>query len=126
MAQCLKSDKIKVNPSCFTVLSAITGCWHTKLRHVRYVKFGDNLQKRSKSIANRRVEDLKARNGYTKYTTRLFHGPWHDPVGQRICAQPFGMWNRLRFKPFLQVSQISQKRKGDANKQDFEMLNLKC
>ena len=37
---------------------------------------------------------------------KLFHGPWHDPVGQRICAEPFWMWNRCRFHPFLQVSQI--------------------
>ena len=37
------------------------------------------------------------------------------------------MWNRLRFHPFLQVSQIFQRRKSDANKQDFEnKLNLTC
>ena len=37
------------------------------------------------------------------------------------------MWNTLRFHPFLQVSQIFQRRKSDANKQDFEnMLNLTC
>ena len=37
------------------------------------------------------------------------------------------MWNRLRFIRFLQVSQIFQRRKSDANKQDFEnMLNLTC
>ena len=75
-----------------------------------------------KSIANRRVEDWDARNGHTKDTTRLFHGPWHKPVGQHICA-----WNRLRFHPFLQVSQIFQRRKSNANKQDFEnKLNLTC
>ena len=35
------------------------------------------------------------------------------------------MWNRLRFVRFLQVSQILQRRKSDANKQDFEnKLNL--
>ena len=35
------------------------------------------------------------------------------------------MWNRLRFIRFLQVSQIFQRRKSDANKQDFEnKLNL--
>ena len=76
-----------------------------------------NMQK---SIANRRVEDWEARNGRTKDTTRLFHGPWHDPVGEHICAQPFRMWNTLRFHPLLQVSQIFQRRKSDANKQDFE------
>ena len=35
-----------------------------------------------KSIANRRVEDWEASKGHTKDTTRLFHGPWHDPVGK--------------------------------------------
>ena len=66
-------------------------------------------------------------SGRTKDTTRLFHGPWHDRVGEHICAQPFRMWNRLRFYPFLQVSQIFQRRKSDANKQDFEnKFNLTC
>ena len=37
------------------------------------------------------------------------------------------MWNRLRFICFLQVSQIFQRRKSDANKQDFEnKFNLTC
>ena len=37
------------------------------------------------------------------------------------------MWNRLCFIRFLQVSQIFQRRKSDANKQDFEnKLNLTC
>ena len=37
------------------------------------------------------------------------------------------MWNRLRFIRFLQVSQIFQRRKRDANKQDFEnKFNLTC
>ena len=37
------------------------------------------------------------------------------------------MWNRLRFIRFLQVSQIFQRRKIDANEQDFEnKLNLTC
>ena len=37
------------------------------------------------------------------------------------------MWNRLCFIRFLQVSQIFQRRKSDANKQDFESkLNLTC
>ena len=39
-----------------------------------------------KSIANRRVEDWEASNGHTKDTTQLFHGPWHTPVGEHICA----------------------------------------
>ena len=37
------------------------------------------------------------------------------------------MWNRLRFIRFLHVSQIFQRRKSDANKQDFEnKFNLTC
>ena len=37
------------------------------------------------------------------------------------------MWNRLRFICFFRVSQIFQRRKSDANKQDFEnKLNLTC
>ena len=78
-----------------------------------------------KSIANRRVEDWEASSGHTKDTTRLFHGPWHDPVSKYL--HPCRMWNRHRFHPFLQVSQIFQRRKSDANKQDFEnKLNLTC
>ena len=66
-------------------------------------------------------------NGHTKDTTRLFHGPWHDAVGEHICAQPFSMWNRLRFSNVMQVSPIFERRKSDANKQDFEnKLNLTC
>ena len=70
---------------------------------------------------------LEASNGHTKDTTRLFHGPWHDAVGEHICVQPFRMRNRLRSIRFLQVSQIFQRRKRDANKQDFvNILNLTC
>ena len=37
------------------------------------------------------------------------------------------MWNRLRFSKVMQVSPIFQRRKSDANKQDFEnKLNLTC
>ena len=122
-----KSDTIKANARGFSVVSTITECWHTKFRHVRYVHFSESLQKHWKSIANRRVEDWEASNGHTKDTTRLFHGPWHDAVGEHICVQPFRMWNRLPFHMFMQVSQIFQRRKSDANKQDFEnKLNLTC
>ena len=80
-----------------------------------------------KSIASRRVEDWEASNGHTKATTRMFHGPWHVSLCEHICALPFRMWNRLRFIRFLQVSQVFQRRKSDANKQDFESkLNLTC
>ena len=40
---------------------------------------------------------METSKGQTKGTTRLFHGPWHDAVGEHICAQPFSMWNRLCF-----------------------------
>ena len=92
-----KSNTMKANARCFTVVLAITECWHTIFRHVRYVKFGESLQKHSKSIANRGVEDWEASIGHTKDTTPLFHGPWHNPVGEHIRAQLFRMWNRLRF-----------------------------
>ena len=83
-----------------------------------------NMQK---SIANRRVEDWEASNGRTKDTTQLFHGPWHDPVGEHICAQPFRMWNRLRSHPFFAGLTNISKTQSDANKQDFEnMLNFTC
>ena len=122
-----KSDTIKANARCFSVVSTITEWWHTKFGHVRYVYFRESLQKLWKSIANRRVEDWEASNGHTKDTTRLFHCPWHDAVAEHICAQPFRMWNRLRFHMFMQVSLIFQRRKSDANKQDFEnKLNLIC
>ena len=66
----------------------------------------------------------KASNGHTKDTTRLFHCPWHDPVGEHISVQPFRMWNTLRFWNF---SQLFQRCKSDANKQDFENKpNLTC
>ena len=84
------------------------------------VYISESLQKHWKSIANRWVQDREASNGHTKDTTRLFHGPWHDAVGEHICAQPFRMWNRLRFHMFMQVSQIFQRRKSNTNKQDFE------
>ena len=122
-----KSDTIKANARRFSVVLTITECWHTKFWHVRYVYFSESLQKHWKFIANRQVEDWEASNGHTKDTTRLFHGPWHDAVGEHICARQFRMWNRLRFQMFMQVSQIIQRCKSDANKQDFEKkLNLTC
>ena len=67
-----------------------------------------------KPIANCRVKNWEASNGHIKDTIRLFRGPWHDPVGEHICAQSFRMWNRLRFHPFLQVSNKSCKYFKDA------------
>ena len=43
-----KLDTMKANVRCFTIVSAITECWHSKFRHVRYVLFGESLQKHSK------------------------------------------------------------------------------
>ena len=77
-----------------------------------------------KSIANRWIEDWKASNGHTKDTTRLFHGPWHDPVGEHVCAQPFRMWNRLRFHPLLQASQIQRNPSGKARNVSIKLQNL--
>ena len=122
-----KWDTIKANARGFSVVLTITELWHTKFRHVRYVYFSESLQKHWKSFDNRRVEDWEASNGHTKDTIRLFYGPLHDAVGEHICAQPFRMGNRLSFHMFMQVSQIFERRKSDANKQDFEnKLNLTC
>ena len=117
---CWKSDTITRQMHAVLVL-------FRQLPNVDIQKFGMwgmyNLTKAYGNIenpfANRRVEDWEASNGHTKDKTRLFHGPWHNAVGEHICAQPFRMWNRLRFHTFLQVSQIFQRRKSDANKQDF-------
>ena len=79
-----------------------------------------------KSITNLRVEDWEASNGRTKDTTRLFHGPWHDPVDIYVRSH-VGCGTDSVFIRFLQVSQIFQRRKSDANKHDFEnKLNLTC
>ena len=73
------------------------------------------------------IAESRTSYGHTKDTTRLFHGPWHDAVGEHICAQPLSIWNRLRFSNVMQVSPIFQRRKSDTNKQDFEnKLNLTC
>ena len=90
-----------------------------------------DLAKAYRSIKNplpiAKSRTLVSQQWSQKDTTRLFHGPWHDAVGEHICAQPFRMWNRLRFHTFMQVSQIFQRRKSDGNKQDFEnKLNLTC
>ena len=42
-----------------------------------------NLAKAYRSIW---IEDREASNGHTKESTRLFRGPWHDAVGEHICA----------------------------------------
>ena len=117
---CWKSDTVTRQMHAVLVL-------FRPLLNVDIQKFGMwgmyNLAKAYGNIenpfVNRRVEDWEAINGHTKDKTRLFHGPWHNAVGEHICAQPFRMWNRLRFHTFLQVSQIFQRRKSDANKQDF-------
>ena len=91
------SDTIKTNAHGFSVVSAKPnvgmqnfGMWgmYTLVKANRSIK---------KSIANLRVDDWEASNGRTEDTNRLFHGPWHDPVGKHLRAQPCRMWNRLRF-----------------------------
>ena len=46
-----RRSMIKANARCLTVVSAITEYWHRKFGHVRYVWFGESLQKQSKFIA---------------------------------------------------------------------------
>ena len=73
--------------------------------------------------------ETEASGGPTKDTTRLFHGPWHDHVGENIgisiCAESFGMGNSLRaYRLYVSLTNIS-KHKSDANKYNFERkLNL--
>ena len=81
------------------------------------VKAYRNIQK---SIANLRVEDWDVSNGRTKDTTRLFHGPWHDLWVNIYVRSHVGWGTDSVFIRFLQVSQIFQRRKSDANKYDFE------
>ena len=121
-----KSDTIKANARGFSVVSTIIECWHTKFRHVS-VQFSETRRNIENPLPIAESRTGKTSNGFTKDTTRLFHSPWHDAVGEHICAQPLRMWNRLRFHMFMQVSQIFQRRKSDANKQDFEnKLNFTC
>ena len=62
--------------------------------------------------------------------TRLFHCPWCDPVGLhtgiRIYVETCGMGNNLTDSVFARLTNIwKKKRKGDANKLNFEIkLNL--
>ena len=79
-----------------------------------------------KSIANRRVEDWEASNGHTKDTTRLFHGPWHDPVGKHRCSQPFRMWNRLPFHQFCRSHKYYKDAKEMQINSILLKLNLTC
>ena len=63
------------------------------------------------------------------YVYRLFHGPWHGPVGVHIkkseCVRHHVRCGTVQPTPFLHVSQIFQRRKSDANKQNFKKkLNL--
>ena len=89
---CWKSDTITRQMHAVLVL-------FQSLPNVDIQKFGMwgmyNLTKAYGNIenpfANRRVEDWEASNGHTKDKTRLFHGPWHNAVGEHICAQPFRM-----------------------------------
>ena len=59
--------------------------------------------------------EMKASDGL-KYT-RLFHGPWQDPVSEHMC----GALSDVEQTPYLHISQIFQRCKSNANKQDFEI-----
>ena len=48
VSQFWKSNTIKANARRFTVVLAITERWHTTFRHVRYIWFGESLQKHAK------------------------------------------------------------------------------
>ena len=76
-----------------------------------------NLAKAYRSIKNplpiaESRTGKEANNGHTKDTIRLFHGPWHDPVGEHICVQPFRMWNRpVSIHFFAGLTNISKTQK---------------
>ena len=64
-----------------------------------------------------------------RYVSRLFHGPWHDPIGVHIkeseCVRHHVRCGTVQQTPFLHVSQIFQRCKSDANKQNYKKkLNL--
>ena len=78
---------IKANARGFSVVSTMWGMHNLAKAYRRALKI--HCQSPSRG-------PLEASNGHTKDTTWLFHGPWHDAVGEHICAQPFRMWSRLR------------------------------
>ena len=83
-----------------------------------------NMQK---SISNRRVEDWEA----SKVTLKIHPdcSMVHETTlwANLYVRSHLGCGIDSVFIPLLQVSQIFQRRKSDANKLDFEnTLNLKC
>ena len=86
---------VKQNGHCFTVVSAISECWHIKFRHVRCVWHGKSRWQLVKSSAYRRVDVGWTPMVSPRYTTKLLHGPWHDLVGLHgnQHMEPRGMWN---------------------------------
>ena len=60
LSQREESKTTKANACCFTIVSAIAEYWHTKFQHVRYVLFGESLQKHSKCIAKSPSRGLKS------------------------------------------------------------------
>ena len=109
---CWKSDTITRQMHAVLVLFRL-------LPNVDIQKFGMwgmyNLAKAYRisenPFANRRVEDWEASNGHTKDKTRLFHGPWHNAVGEHICAQPFRMWKTPFPYFFAGLTNISKTQK---------------
>ena len=102
-------------------------CCYINFGYVRYVEFGENRQQLVKSTAKSPSRGLGSHQwSHSRYNLTV---PWSmtRPSWRSLCAQPCRMWNRLHFPPFLQVSQNFQRRKSNANKQDFEnKLNLTC
>ena len=85
-----------------------------------------NLAKACRSIKNP-LPIAESRTGKPATVTLKIQLDCFTVHDTTLWAHPFRMWNRLRFHMFMQVSQIFQRRKSDANKQDFEnKLNLTC
>ena len=66
------------------------------------------------------------RGAFAIFSTTIFNWTFKNCVSRRGSSKGY-MWNRLRFIRYLPVSEIFQRRKSAANKQDFEnMLTLTC
>ena len=118
----LKTNTIKANAHCFAVVSAITEYWHTKCRYVRYVWFGESLQKHPKSIAKSLSQRLgsKQRSHY-RYNLTVSQSITRCPWANTFVCSYLGCGTDPIFIHFCRSP------KSDANKQGFKMkLNLTC
>ena len=122
------SDTIKTNARGFSVVSAITECWHTKFQHVRYVYFGETPTETFKNPSPI-SESRTGKSAMVALKIQLDCSTVHDTTlwANIYVRSHVGCGTDSVFIRFLQVSQIFQRRKSDANKHDFEnKLDLTC